>query len=137
MGWQASPAFAGWKLSSTCTASVAYNQGVAFDQALGNFFFVGVDSTTNSALYRTDSGLSVQAANPAVIPVTTKSRRENCRFGPKLFGCECSKPSMIFASRNHRRCSGRIHRTAVGTRRSIANPRDVPRGVGDAEVNSA
>jgi hypothetical protein len=70
MGWQAAPAFAGWKLNSTSTTSVAYNQGIAFDQALGNFFFAGVDSTTNSALYRTDSRLSLQADNTAVIAPT-------------------------------------------------------------------
>lgn len=70
MGWQAAPAFAGWQLNSTRMTSVAYNQGIAFDQALGNFFFVGVDSTTNSALYRTNSGLSLQATNNAVIPAT-------------------------------------------------------------------
>lgn len=70
VGWQAAPAFASWDLESTRTTSVAYNQGVAFDPALGNFFFVGVDSTSNSALYRTDSRLSLQAANIAVIPAT-------------------------------------------------------------------
>ena len=70
VGWAAAPASAGWTLSSTRTASVAYNQGITFDPALGNFFFVGVDSTSNSALYRTNSGLSLQAANTAVIPPT-------------------------------------------------------------------
>jgi hypothetical protein len=70
IGWQAAPAFAGWKLNSTRTTSVAYNQGITFDPARGDFFFVGVDSTRNSALYRTDSALSSQAANTAVIPST-------------------------------------------------------------------
>lgn len=70
MGWQAAPAFAGWRLNGTRTTSVAYNQGITFDQALGDFFFVGVDSTTNSALYRTNSGLSLKAVNLAVIPQT-------------------------------------------------------------------
>lgn len=70
MGWQAAPAFASWSLTSTRTASVAYNEGVAFDPALGNFFFAGVDSPTNSGLYRTTAGLSLQAANTAVIPPT-------------------------------------------------------------------
>ena len=72
VGWEAAPASAGWTLSSTRTASVAYNQGITFDPKLGNFFFVGVDSTSNSALYRTSSGLSLQAANTAVIPPTTQ-----------------------------------------------------------------
>jgi hypothetical protein len=70
VGWQAAPALAGWKLASTSTTSVAYNEGIAFDQALGNFFFSGVSSTSNSALYRTDATLSRQAANIAVIPST-------------------------------------------------------------------
>lgn len=70
MGWQAAPAFAGWKLNSTTWTNVAYNQGIAFDQTLGNFFLVGVDSTTNSALYRTGADVSLQAANLAVIPPT-------------------------------------------------------------------
>ena len=30
-GWLASPALAGWKLNSTSKASIAYNQGIAFD----------------------------------------------------------------------------------------------------------
>jgi hypothetical protein len=68
--WQAAPASASWKLTSTQTASVAYNQGITFDPARGRFFLVGVDSTTNSALYRTSSGLSLQAVNPTVIPPT-------------------------------------------------------------------
>ena len=69
-GWFASPALAGWKLNSTTTASIAYNQGVTFDQALGNFFFVGVSSTSNSAVYRTNVRLSRTASNSAVIPQT-------------------------------------------------------------------
>src|SRR5436305_6775757 len=69
-GWLATPALAlaGWTLNGTSTTSVAYNQGIAFDQGLGNFFFDGVSSTSNSALYRTNSGLSQTASNPAVIP---------------------------------------------------------------------
>jgi hypothetical protein len=73
VGWQAAPAMAGWRLANTSTASVAYNQGVTFDQTLGDFFFAGVSSTSNSAIYRTDSGLSLQGSNPAVIP-STKQR---------------------------------------------------------------
>jgi hypothetical protein len=69
-GWLASPALAEWKLGSTTTASIAYNQGITFDQALGNFFFVGVSSTSNSALYRTNARLSRTASNTAVIPPT-------------------------------------------------------------------
>jgi hypothetical protein len=70
VGWHAAPALAGWKLASTTTASAAYNEGITFDQALGNFFLTGVSSTSNSAVYRTDARLSLQAANTAVIPTT-------------------------------------------------------------------
>jgi hypothetical protein len=69
-GWGAAPALAGWRASNTTTASIAYNQGVSFDQAHGNFFFDGVSSTTNSGLYRTDANLVQTAANAAVIPPT-------------------------------------------------------------------
>jgi hypothetical protein len=69
-GWGAAPALAGWRPSSTTTASIAYNQGITFDQARGNFFFDGVSSTTNSGLYRTTSMLALSAANIAVIPAT-------------------------------------------------------------------
>ncbi len=74
-GWLAAPALAGWTLSSTSTASVAYNQGITFDsqtvgQTARSFFFDGVSSTSNSALYRTDSRLSRTASNTAVIPPT-------------------------------------------------------------------
>lgn len=69
-GWHAAPALAGWTLASTTTASIQYNQGVTFDQALGNFYFTGVSSTSNSALYRTNATLSLQAASTAVIPPT-------------------------------------------------------------------
>jgi hypothetical protein len=70
VGWHAAPALAGWNLASTSTASAAYNEGITFDQADGNFFLTGVSSTSNSALYRTDATLSLQAANTAVIPST-------------------------------------------------------------------
>ena len=69
-GWLAAPALAGWKLNSTSRASVAYNQGITFDQPPGNFFFDGVSSTSNSALYRTNSTPSRTASNTAVIPPT-------------------------------------------------------------------
>jgi hypothetical protein len=72
-GWLAAPALAGWKLNSTSKASVAYNQGITFDQALGNFFFDGVSSTSNSALYRTNSTLSRTASNTAVIPTNPQA----------------------------------------------------------------
>ena len=68
--WGAAPALAGWRANTTTTASIAYNQGITFDQALGNFFFDGVSSTTNSGLFRTDSRLGQTAANTAVIPTT-------------------------------------------------------------------
>ena len=68
VGWLATPALADWKLNGTSGASVAYNQGMTFDQAHGNFFFDGVSSTVNSAVYRTTSALSRTASNTAVIP---------------------------------------------------------------------
>jgi hypothetical protein len=68
--WSAAPALAGWRPSTTTTASIAYNQGITFDQTRGDFFFDGVSSTTNSGLYRTDSKLAQTAANAAVIPAT-------------------------------------------------------------------
>lgn len=69
-GLQAAPAVAGWSGAGTTSTSVAYNQGITFDQSSGDFFLDGVSSTSNSAIYRTDSGLSLQAANIAVIPPT-------------------------------------------------------------------
>jgi hypothetical protein len=69
-GWCAAPALAGWRSSTTTTASIAYNQGIAVDQTRSNFFFDGVSSTTNSGLYRTDAKLAQTAANTAVIPAT-------------------------------------------------------------------
>jgi hypothetical protein len=99
VGWHAAPALAGWQLNSTSTASVAYNQGVTFDQELGHFFFDGVDSTTNSALYRTDSKLSLQAANTAVIPSTKQGYNHvgDLSFDPVadriLLPLECYYPS--------------------------------------------
>jgi hypothetical protein len=68
-GWFAAPALADWKLNSTSAASVAYNQGVTFDGA-GSFYFDGVSSTSNSAIWRTTSSLSLTGFNPAVIPAT-------------------------------------------------------------------
>ena len=72
-GWLASPALAGWKLNSTSKASIAYNQGIAFDPVLGNFFFDGVSSLSNSAVYRTNSRLSETASNTAVIPTNPQA----------------------------------------------------------------
>ena len=69
-GGGAEPALAGWRPSTTTTASIAYNQGITFDQAVGNFFFDGVSSATNSGLYRTNSKLAQTAANTAVLPAT-------------------------------------------------------------------
>lgn len=68
-GWLAEPALAGWSLNGTSAASVAYNQGMTF-QAPDTFFFDGVSSTSNSAVYRTTSTLSQTASNLAVIPPT-------------------------------------------------------------------
>jgi hypothetical protein len=65
--WLAPPAFAAWQLKSTTTASIAYNEGIAFDQALGNFYLDGVISTSNSALYRANTSLAPTGANLAVL----------------------------------------------------------------------
>jgi hypothetical protein len=99
VGWQAAPALAGWNLASTSTASAAYNEGITFDQALGDFFFTGVSSTSNSALYRTDARLSLQAANTAVIPSTKQGYNHagDLSFDPVarrvLLPLECYYPS--------------------------------------------
>jgi hypothetical protein len=66
----AAPALASWHQSSITKASIAYNQGVAFDPGRRQFFFDGVSSTTNSGLYRTTATLRQTVANPAVIPAT-------------------------------------------------------------------
>ncbi len=73
VGWLPAPALAGWKLNTTSRASIAYNQGITFDPALGSFFFDGVSSTSNSALYRTNSRLSQTASNLAVIPTGSQA----------------------------------------------------------------
>ena len=61
---------AGWRAATTRRTSIAYNQGITFNPARGNFFFDGVTSMTNSGLYRTDARLRQLAANTAVIPKT-------------------------------------------------------------------
>ena len=71
-GWWAAPAAADWRLSNTTFASILYNQGITFDQARGDFFLDGVTSTSNSGLYRTNSDLSLTAADFTVIPGTTE-----------------------------------------------------------------
>ena len=69
-GWGAAPALAGWRPSAVTTSSIAYNQGITFDPARGDFFFDGVSSGTTSGLYRTNSRLEETAGNVAVIPTT-------------------------------------------------------------------
>jgi hypothetical protein len=69
-GWGSALALARWQHSATTRASIAYNQGIAFDRARGDFFFDGVSSTTNSGLYRTNSRLARTGADTAVIPAT-------------------------------------------------------------------
>jgi hypothetical protein len=59
-------------LSSTTFTSILYNQGITFDQARRDFYFDGVTSTSNSGLNRTDSDLSLTAADFTVIPGTTE-----------------------------------------------------------------
>ena len=46
--WVVAAAFASWRLAGERTASIAYNQGVAFDGARREYFFDGVSSLTNS-----------------------------------------------------------------------------------------
>jgi hypothetical protein len=70
LAWAAAPALQRWRVTNTTTASIAYNQGITFDPARGDFFFDGVSSTTNSGLYRTNTKLVQTAANTAVIPAT-------------------------------------------------------------------
>jgi hypothetical protein len=71
-GWCAAPAAADWRLSNTTFASILYNQGITFDQARGDFFLDGVTSTSTSGLYRTNSDLSLTAADFNIIPGTTE-----------------------------------------------------------------
>jgi hypothetical protein len=68
----ATPALGRWHLVGASNSSIAYNQGIAYDVARGNFFFDGVSSLMNSGLYRTDSRLRQIAANTTVIPKTTE-----------------------------------------------------------------
>jgi hypothetical protein len=69
-GWGAAPAVAGWRPSGLTPASIAYNQGITFDPARGEFFFTGVSSLATSGLYRTNSRLVQTLANVAVLPAT-------------------------------------------------------------------
>jgi hypothetical protein len=98
-GWSADPALAGWQASNATKTSIAYNQGVSFDQAHGDFFFDGVSSTTNSGLYRTDSKLVQTGANTAVIPPTREDYNHagDLSFDPVarrvLLPLECYYPS--------------------------------------------
>ncbi len=71
-GWSAAWALAAWHPTGTTYASIAYNQGVAFDQSRGLFFLDGVVSATNSGLYRTSTTLALQAARFSVIPPTVE-----------------------------------------------------------------
>jgi hypothetical protein len=70
--WGAAPALAGWHLVAQHTASIAYNQGVAFGGARERLFFDGVSSPTNSGVYRTDAHLRQDGANTSVIPRTSE-----------------------------------------------------------------
>ncbi len=103
-GWLVAPALAaGWSLQSTSRASIAYNQGITFDPAQGNFFFDGIRSTTNSGVYRTNSRLSQTAANLAVIPTSSQANPQgynhagDLSFDPVqrrlLLPLECYYPS--------------------------------------------
>jgi hypothetical protein len=68
----AARALARWRPVGVDVSSIAYNQGVAFDDARREFFFDGVSSATNSGVYRTDAHLRGEAANTTVIPKTTE-----------------------------------------------------------------
>jgi hypothetical protein len=70
--WSAATAVAKWQLHTTTRSSIAFNQGITFDQARGKFFFDGVSSTTTSGVYRTNSHLLVQAARIFAIPKTVE-----------------------------------------------------------------
>ncbi|HET6869676.1 MAG TPA: PASTA domain-containing protein [Solirubrobacteraceae bacterium] len=97
-GWLAAPALADWKLNSTSTTSVAYNQGMTFD-GVGSFYFDGVSSTSNSAIYRTSSSLSRTGSNTAVIPATKEGYNHagDLSFDPSqgrlLLPLECYYPN--------------------------------------------
>ncbi len=65
-------ALAAWQQTATTYTSIAFNQGITFDQAHGRFFFDGVVSASNSGLYRTSSTLALQAARFSVIPPTVE-----------------------------------------------------------------
>lgn len=71
-GWGAASASARSPLVGVSTTSLAYNQGITYDEAARNFFFAGVSSPTNSGLYRTDNRLRQLAGNTAVIPKTAE-----------------------------------------------------------------
>jgi hypothetical protein len=71
-GWGAAPARAEWRLGATTRASIAFNNGIAFDPVRSEFFFAGASSLTNSGLYRTSSKLVLTAASLAVIPSTNE-----------------------------------------------------------------
>jgi hypothetical protein len=100
VAWAAAPAVARWRLVRAGTSSIAYNQGVAFDQTRNEFFFDGISSGTNSGLYRTDSRVGQTAANTAVIPKTTEGYNHagDLSFDPLtrriLLPLECYYPKL-------------------------------------------
>ncbi len=71
-GFSPAAAVAGWQQTGTTYTSLAFNQGITFDQARGRFFFDGVVSAVNSGLYRTSSTLALQAVRFSVIPPTAE-----------------------------------------------------------------
>jgi hypothetical protein len=83
-GLLASPALA-WRLASTSTASIAYNQGIGFDQGAANSLFTGTLSIANTGLYRANARLSQAAANSAVIPANKPgyNHARDLTFDPK------------------------------------------------------
>ena len=97
--WSAGPALARWRLVGENTASIAYNQGVAFDAARGKLYFDGVSSTTNSGVYRTDARLRPEVANTSVIPTTSEGYNHagDLSFDPMrrriLLPLECYYPA--------------------------------------------
>jgi hypothetical protein len=98
-GWLAAPALADWQLKTSSTTSVAYNQGITFDETSSSFYFDGVSSTSNSAVYRTNSSLARSGSNPAVIPATKEGYNHvgDLSFDPAgrrlLLPLECYYPN--------------------------------------------
>jgi hypothetical protein len=91
-GLLAAPALA-WKLASTSTTSIAYNQGITFDRAAANLLFTGTLSTANTGLYRTNTRLSQAAGNIALIPANQQGYNHagDLTFDPKSVSTDATR----------------------------------------------